>query len=139
MPPRPLCGTEDEAIQLIESCAKSIPPLKLEAAGIAVFPETNVVYVEISSGRDALLEIHSRLNIGALTLQEAYSYHPHITLAQDLTQSESETARDIALREWKNYQGPRSYEVSEITFVRNVAGLQWVDLATIHLSERVNV
>ena len=51
---------------------------------IEVFPQTDVIYIEIGAGAAELYSLHFAMNSSALDFQEPFAYHPHITLAQEL-------------------------------------------------------
>ena len=46
-----------------------------------VFSETNVLYLEISSGNDALHKLHESLNTGLLAHDENFNFLPHLTIS----------------------------------------------------------
>jgi 2'-5' RNA ligase len=133
MPPRPLSGTHDEAIYQIEEGMRRVESFELQATAVNVFPNTDVIYIEIGMGRDTLLEIHKQLNHSALAYREPYAFHPHVTLSQEipppLVPSAVEAARDM----WASYRYGKTFIVEEVTFVQNTLRNKWKDLATLHL------
>lgn len=138
LPPRPLSGTIALALKSIREYARDRSSFQLEATGLAVFPETNVIYIELGLGRDVLMEMHRDLNRGPLEFQEPFPYHPHITLAQELTAEAAVGALATASRLWKEYRDTRIIEVKDLTFVQNSLRGCWSDLASVALAQPVN-
>jgi 2'-5' RNA ligase len=133
MPPRPLSGTVDHSVQQIERCTQSLEAFELHATSIGVFPKTNVIYIEIGMGRDALLDIHRQLNHGPLAFREPYAFHPHITLAQEIPAGLVSASVEAAREMWASYRYGKTFMVEEMTFVQNTLLNHWKDLATVHL------
>ena len=84
-----------------------------------VFPVSDVVYLSIKEGRRPLLQMHSALNTGPLKYQEPFPYHPHITLAQNLTHDQSLELAAVARKRWSEYPYPRVFPVESLSFVQN--------------------
>jgi 2'-5' RNA ligase len=63
----------------------------------------------------------------------ARSYHPHITLAQDLTHPQSIELAALAHRRWSEYSGSRGFSVESLVFVQNLGGNVWMDLERFQL------
>jgi 2'-5' RNA ligase len=77
--------------------------------------------------------MHQVLNVGALHYDEPYLYHPHITLAQDLTHEQSLELAAVARRRWSEFPHKRTFRAESLVFVRNIGGNLWIDLARFHL------
>jgi hypothetical protein len=77
--------------------------------------------------------MHRVLNVGPLYYEEPYLYHPHITLAQDLTQQQSVELATLARRRWVEFPHRRAFKAESLVFVRNRARNLWIDLAHFHL------
>lgn len=138
MPPRPVFGPADEAWDQIHEYTKTLPAFRLQATEIRVFPETNVIYIELGMGREQLLEIHTALNHGPLYFAEPFDYHPHITLAQELPVTAVADAARLAEDMWRQFPHSRVFPVEELTFVQSTVDKCWKDLASVQL-ERVSV
>jgi hypothetical protein len=108
-------------------------PFRIGAAEVGVFPETDVVYLEIGDGGDELRGLHAELNSGALAYAEPFPFHPHITLAQEIPEGRLEETRDRAARRWREYGGERSFLAERAILVRHAGGARWEDLAGIPL------
>jgi 2'-5' RNA ligase len=112
-------------------------PFDVTLGEIEVFPVTNVIYLSLARGESRLQKLHEHLNVGSLKFDCPFPYHPHITVAQDLTQAQSEELAAVARNRWREYAGPRRFTVEWLSFVQNVAPGMWVDLARIPLAQPV--
>jgi 2'-5' RNA ligase len=133
LPPRPLSATPQVAIDTVRSLISEFAPFEIELGGVQVFPGTDVVYLSLGSGHKDLLHMHRVLNVGPLQHQEPYLYHPHITLAQDLTHPQSVELESLARRRWSEFPHRRAFKAESLVFVRNRARNLWIDLAHFHL------
>jgi len=136
LPPRRLEGDELGAKERIGEVAEHHGPFTVKLGELRVFPVTNVIYVELSQGQDELAAIHDALNGGALAYAEPFSYHPHITLGQELTPEQFDAALELCQKRWAEYKGPRSFSVETITFVRNTGDCGWSDLQDVSLERQ---
>ena len=129
LPPRPLrAGTEpaiEEACQLVAGFA----PFDIELGRIGIFPVTDVIYITVEGGEEQLRQMHRTLNQGALAFNEAFPYHPHVTLAQGLEPAQVEPLLELASRRWREFRGRRSFHADRTVFVQHECGDQWIDLA----------
>lgn len=133
LPPRPLSGSEADAASFIqENCSHSYA-FSVRLGEIEVFPVTSVIYIAIADGLGGLETAHDRLNAKALRYTEPYPYHPHITLAQEISEAEHAGALQLCQARWKEYTGPRSFPVEMLTFVQNTTNCGWLDLAEARL------
>src|SRR5712692_2515517 len=89
LPPRPLSGTPEDAIETIRARISDFSPFEIETGEVLVFPVSDVIYLSIKEGSKELLPMYKSLNVGPLQYQEPFPYHPHITLAQGLTRQDS--------------------------------------------------
>ncbi len=130
LPPRPLQenATSEQAGGGLDEFLPLMRPFEIVADQIEIFPCTNVVYLSVGGGFPALVELHGRLNHGALLFEECFSYHPHITLAQGLSAEQAVEIAGEASRRWAAYTGPRRFEAGTLTFVQNTTRNQWIDL-----------
>src|SRR5437762_7636662 len=100
LPPRPLAGTPEEAIETIRARISDFSPFEIETGDVLVFPVSDVVYLSIKEGSKELLPMYKSLNVGPLEYHEPFPYHPHITLAQGLTRALSVELAAVARRRW---------------------------------------
>src|SRR5262249_47274553 len=84
LPPRPLCAEPEEAADEIRRLADDFSPFTVRLGEIARFPISDVIYIELDSGIPELKSMYRAMNSGASSFAEAFAYHPHITLAQNL-------------------------------------------------------
>ena len=138
LPPRPIDLNIDESIRQIKAEGEDIPPFIVELGPVAVFDKSNVVYLKILRGERELHALHENLNAGQLEYDGPFPYHPHITLAQDLTREESGKLAEIACERWAAYDGPREFCVEELSFVRSYRPGIWQDLAYVDLAQPVS-
>jgi 2'-5' RNA ligase len=110
-------------------------PIEIIGSSVEVFEVTNVVYLSLAGeSHRALEEMHRLLHREDLVGLERFPYHPHITLAQNLTAEQAMHARDQAAAVWRQYAGPRRFLAESFTFVQNTCGNRWVDLAEFSVS-----
>jgi 2'-5' RNA ligase len=138
LPPRPIDLNIDESIRQIKAEGEDNPPFTVVLGSVAIFPKSNVVYLTIRRGERELHALHENLNSGQLEYDGPFPYHPHITLAQDLTRQEAEALAKVARERWASYDGPREFSVDELSFVRSVKAGIWQDLAYVDLAQPVS-
>jgi 2'-5' RNA ligase len=141
LPPRPVAKDADlkKTIAELSEESRATPPAELRLGKVSVFAETNVIYISIARGERELHALHENLNAGQLEYDGPYPYHPHITIYQNVTQSEPDREHiaklaQLARERWASYEGPRSFIVDCLTFVQNVAPDAWVDIARLPLA-----
>ncbi|MFN7922318.1 MAG: 2'-5' RNA ligase family protein [Bryobacteraceae bacterium] len=117
------------AIDQLDRIFRTAQAVEIEIGAPEIFPGTNVVYLALRSGTGELREVHAKLNAGALEYSEPFAYHPHVTIAQGLTQAQAERVRDRVAELWARYRGPRGFVTESVTFVHNADGSAWSDLA----------
>ena len=139
LPPRPIsceCDLKKLALAL-ETESRIENPFDITLGEIEIFPVTNVIYLSLARGESRLHKLHEHLNIGPLQYTCPFPYHPHITVAQDLTGEQAQELAIAARDRWQAYDGPRRFTVEWLSFVQNVAPGMWVDLARIPLAQPV--
>jgi 2'-5' RNA ligase len=136
LPPRPIANSA-QALSQLRGAVHEFRPFLLDLGGIEVFSETSVIHLGIGRGRTELRRMHDALNRSALFFQEPYLYHPHVTLAQDLTPDQVPPLLERANQVLAGYQGPRSFEIEALTFVQNTNVNHWRDLEEFSLGDPV--
>ncbi|HVX66407.1 MAG TPA: 2'-5' RNA ligase family protein [Bryobacteraceae bacterium] len=129
LPPRALAGSTPQAIEVLDREIKDMAAFEIETRSVEVFEATSVIYIGLGTGLGELRRIHDVLNTGPLRYAEPFPYHPHITVAQEFEPSQVDVLKREAQRRWAEYTGKRSFPVESITFVQNVSGNRWLDLA----------
>jgi 2'-5' RNA ligase len=133
LPPRPLSGTPQAAIEAVRARIHDFAPFEIEAAHVEVFSKTDVVYLSLGQGGQEMLQMHEAMNVGPLSYDEPHPYHPHITLAQDLTHQQQIELTALARRRWSEYPYQRMFPVESMAFVQSSAKKLWFDLARFEL------
>jgi 2'-5' RNA ligase len=129
LPPRPLAVDWRVAAEQARELTEGWAPFEIELTGLQMFPVTNVIYLEIGAGAAELRRIHAAMNTGALEFEEPFPYHPHITLAQEISQQEVPATHELAQRRWKEYRGGSVFRAERTVFVQNTLDNCWIDLA----------
>ena len=127
LPPRPVYSDLEELKKRLTPVLRDVYPIQIELGSIKVFPVSNVVYLSIARGESELRTVNRALDQGALRFQTAFSYHPHITLAQDIAPEAVEELRSIAHEEWENYRGERAFLIDSLWLVQNVMPNVWLE------------
>jgi 2'-5' RNA ligase len=72
----------------LHNLANDIAPMDLDVYKVKSFhPTTNVIYFAVKK-TDELYDLYERLHEGQLKSEEKYSFVPHITIAQELSDQE---------------------------------------------------
>jgi 2'-5' RNA ligase len=137
LPPRPpACGPE-AAWDELQSAFQGLAPFPVELQEVLLFPVSHAVYISVGVGGRELELLHTRLNQDHFKFREPWLYHPHVTLAQGLDPAKVAEAQDLSTRRWREYAGPRRFNLDRLTFVQNIGENCWRDLADCDLRPRV--
>lgn len=137
LPPRPIRGSAGDAVLGLMETLQEFGPILVELGDVEMFPESRVIYVSVKGGHAELERMHDALNTGDVAYEEPFPYHPHITLAQDLSPESIASVLERARLHWTSRPHPRSFMVEKLTFVQNTFENQWCDLEDMHLVSRV--
>jgi len=129
LPPRPLSVPWQTASAQVRALAEGWTPFEIELKGIEVFPVTDVIYIEVGAGTAELRSMHAAMNTLALAFEEPFSYHPHITLAQEIPHADAPATFELARRRWSEFKGERTLRAERAVFVQNTLNDCWLDLA----------
>ena len=134
LPPRPLIGSEEEAITMLRQISATVTPFQVELGEVESFlPTTPTVFIRVSHAGYRMRELHDLLNQNGLAFTETLPYMPHVTIAKlDSNERAAEVLQTSKTR-WENYSGSHRISVERMTFVRG-SQHTWTDLAEIHLS-----
>ncbi len=135
LPPRPYLGDVTAAVAELQVQADHYPCFDVTLGEIEIFPATNVIYLGIRIGEDAVRTLHGKFNSGLLEHNCPFPFHPHVTIAQDFNGATVEEVAQQARDIWATWTGSRTFNVRLLSFVKNVAIGQWDDLASVHLAE----
>ena len=129
LPPRPLAVDWTLASAQVRSLMEVWSPFEIELTDIRTFPATDVIYLELGDGAAELRRLHDAMDSRFLAFQEPFAYHPHVTLAQEIPQSEVASLFEKASARWKEYDGPRRFRAERAVLVQNTVSDCWIDLA----------
>jgi len=133
LPPRPLhVPVESAEVELREN-TRQFYAFDVKLGSVQIFDRTNVIYVEVDGGSRQLREIHTQLNHGTVEYIEPYSFHPHITLAQNLCGENVQETLALARKLWSEWDGKVTFSVEELSFVQNTEQNVWLDLLHLKL------
>ncbi|MBV8817375.1 MAG: 2'-5' RNA ligase family protein [Acidobacteriaceae bacterium] len=135
LPPRPCSTTAEIAEKQLWEAARKFQPFDVSLQSVEVFRESDVIYISISEGEQQLRTMHRALNLGGLTFTESYSYHPHITLAQNLRSDEVDELTQVARARWAASAPLRRFRVDKLTFVQATNRKTWIDLDELTLQD----
>lgn len=138
LPPRPIQLDIRESVSQIAAESRENSPFTVGLGPVEIFQKSNVVYLSLSRGERELHALHENLNEGQLEYDGPFPYHPHITLAQDLTPEQALAAAEIARERWAEYTGPREFAVEELSFVHSDTPGVWRDLAHVEMGQPVS-
>jgi len=134
LPPRPLQGTEDSAIQTLERICGEEEPFQVTLGMVGTFiPVTPTVFIRIEAAAPRMSELHRKLNTGVLAYEEQWPYIPHLTIVKMGAEQLAQAAHETARKRWEHYSGSRRIFLDRLTFVREESPNCWVDLAPVLL------
>ena len=138
LPPRPLHGTEAQALETMEQVCQAVAPFEITMGEVATFaPTTPTVFIRLAHAAYRMRELHDRLNSGPLRADEPWPYMPHLTIAKMDTQEDSDRVLNEARRRWDEYSATRRVMIDELTFVRQAGPDRWLDIAPVPLGRRL--
>jgi len=134
LPPRPLQGTENAALQVLAGICGRAEPFEVTLGDMESFvPTTPTVYIRVAHAATRLQQLHDQLNTQVLAFCEEWPYIPHLTIAKMPTEQAAQQALQIAREHWQHYAGSRRILLDRLTFVREESPNCWVDLAPVPL------
>ena len=139
LPPRPLSGSEAQAIELVEQVCAEVRPFEVVMGGVENFmPKTPTVFIRVAHAAYRMRELHDHLNIDGLRYEEPWPYMPHLTIVKVETNEAAEAAAEIARQRWAAYAGSKRILIEELTFVRQGERVdEWIDVAPVPLGRRL--
>jgi len=136
LPPRTATVKWQAASEQARRLTEAWAPFEIQLGEIAIFPVTDVIYIELGAGADELRRMHKAMNSDSLEAVEPFSYHPHITVAQELPHARVEEVHDLAQRRWQEFRGERGFRAEHAVFVQNTRDNCWIDLAGYALGKK---
>lgn len=135
LPPRPVSSPVEAAWKVIRTQASRFGPFEVQMADVQVFPVSDVIYVNISAGSEQLRQLHAAMNVEGLGMRDAFDYHPHVTLAQDMQPDEVDELTRVASSRWAEFSFAKSFRAEKVFFVQNTRRNEWVDLGECTLGQ----
>jgi 2'-5' RNA ligase len=133
LPPRPLSGTEDEALASISRLAASQAAFEIGMGEVASFvPSTPTIFIRVERAAYRMRELHDAMNGGVLRYDEPWPYMPHLTIAKLDCTPDAESLIETARQRWQEYTGSRQVLIDNLAFVRG-SGHTWFDIARFSL------
>ncbi|MBV8896348.1 MAG: 2'-5' RNA ligase family protein, partial [Acidobacteriaceae bacterium] len=117
LPPRPLTMSSREARQKITSILSTWQSFEIELSGVRVFPNSNVLYLEVSEGINTLRRLHAELDSGEFAHNEEFDFHPHVTIGGPIAAEQLPSYTQKAVDRWANSRCPSRFPIDEIAFV----------------------
>jgi 2'-5' RNA ligase len=133
LPPRPISSTPGAAWDLVRWFAPQFAPFEVTLTNVEVFPVSDVIYVNITAGTEQLTQMHAAMNADGLRFPDAFSYHPHVTLAQNLQPDQVDELMHVARARWAECSYPKTFRVDKAVFVQNTRNCGWIDLGECRL------
>jgi len=133
LPPRPISSSPGAAWDLVRWFAPQFAPFEVELTGVEVFPVSDVIYVNIGRGSEELAKLHATLDVNGLRYPDAFPYHPHVTLAQNLQPDQVDELKHVARDRWAECTIPKTFLVDKVVFVQNTRRNEWIDLGECRL------
>jgi len=138
LPPRPLCGSESAALQVLYQICGEEEPFEVTLGSVETFiPVTPTVFIRVDVAASHMSDLHRRLNTAELQFKEEWPYIPHLTIVKMGSEAPARAAYEIARERWERYTGSRRILLERLTFVREESTNCWVDLAPIQLGRRL--
>jgi len=81
------------ATEHVREVARGQAPFTVTMRGTGTFrPVSPVVYLNVSDGFDACVRLHHKLQSGPLARDLEFDFHPHVTVAHDVSQASMDAA-----------------------------------------------
>lgn len=96
LPPTEIADADlPEIREHLTAAARSREPFPLHLRGTRTFrPVSPVVYVALTAGWDDCIALQAKVNSGVLETQLQFPYHPHVTIAHDVSDSALDEAQE---------------------------------------------
>src|SRR5215469_11772709 len=134
LPPRCLHGSESAALENLEQYCKQVEPFEVSLGEVETFiPVTPTVFIRVAHAAYRMRELHDLLNTGGLTGNEEWPYMPHLTIVKMGAEEQAQYAYRVARTRWADFEGYRSIDICDLTFVREEGPYRWIDVAGIPL------
>lgn len=134
LPPRPLQGSETEAIAMLQQAGTQVSPFEVELDQVESFlPVTPTIFIRVCYAGYRMRELHDLMNCAPLAYQEPLLYMPHVTVAKLDDNERAARALQCCKQRWADWPGSHRFRVDKLSFVRGQFH-SWIDLAEIPLT-----
>ena len=134
LPPRLLAGTESSALETLREYCEQVEPFEVSLGEVETFiPVTPTVFIRVAYAAYRMRELHDLLNVNALARQEEWPYMPHLTIVKMGAEEQAQHAYRVARMRWAEFEGCRSIQIRDLTFVREQGPYHWIDVEGIPL------
>lgn len=91
----------EAAVEHVRRVAREQRPFTIRLQGTGTFrPVSPVVFVSLDGGFQECVNLHGKLQSGPLARELAFPFHPHVTVAQDVSET-SMAAAEAKLRDYE--------------------------------------
>jgi 2'-5' RNA ligase len=136
LPPRPLAGTEEQALADVSKFAATQAAFDIWMGEVESFvPSTPTIFIRVARAAYRMRELHDAMNAGPLRYDEPWPYMPHLTIAKLDCVPDVQQVIDRVRQQWKQYAGSRIVRIDNLAFVRG-SGHTWFDIARFTLDGR---
>jgi 2'-5' RNA ligase len=134
LPPRKLQISDTEAVRNFKE--RPLHSIAIELGDVCSFrPLSPTIYLDLRRGQQQLWDLQQLLGAAPFAGRPDWPFVPHITLAKLDDFKDVARVFQHARDRWHDYQGTRSFSVTELTLVRESKPGAWVDLASIHAAK----
>ncbi|MBG6224218.1 2'-5' RNA ligase [Arthrobacter sp. CAN_A2] len=110
----------DETIDHVRAVARDQAPFTVRLLGTGSFrPVSPVVFLTLVEGFHECVDLHARLQSGPLERELDFPFHPHVTVAHDV----SDAGMDAAVEELRTFEA--SFEVRSMGLYEHVPSGLW--------------
>ena len=134
LPPRKLQISDADAIKSFQH--NKFQVIKIDAGDVCTFrPISPTIYLDLRRGQEQMWKLNTQLGGAPLAGKPDLPFVPHLTLAKLEDFKDVPRVLQHARDRWRDYQGTRSFSVTQLTLVRESGPDVWLDLASIHAAD----
>ncbi|MHA7282116.1 2'-5' RNA ligase family protein [Arthrobacter sp. TMS2-4] len=120
----------DRTIDHVRAVAREQAPFTVRLRGTGSFrPVSPVVFLSLVEGFDHCVDLHARLQVGPLERELDFPFHPHVTVAHDV----SDAGMDAALEELGTFEA--SFDVRSMGLYEHVPSGLWKLREELHFGQ----
>jgi 2'-5' RNA ligase len=135
LPPRPLSLTRKQVVEAVRRVAERTAPISMKLGKVDTFrPVMPVVFLGFRRGSDDLRRLHGKLARVPLRAPESFPYVPHLTLGQDLDDSQLRDALALARKLFAPASDFRAWSADSLVVVERRSKRRWISLDPLFLA-----